>query len=297
VPLGRCYSEKIMLSFHKLVFGIGALAGCIGALNDAGAASVWKVTDASGAVIYLGGSMHALRPIDYPLPPAFTRAFDASSRLVFEVDPKNSAADMKDLLKAGQYPKGDNLKNHVDPRTYDYLRRFFAARNVPEAKFVNFRPWLIDILLSAPPAEYFNLGVERFLAQRARSSSKPMAGLESVREHNQVFAGLTDRESEIVLLIFFINAGQHDRDGESMIASWRRGDVDPIATHMRKSYRDFPAFYQRLITARNQKWVPKIEQYLRSGQTYFVVAGAGHMGGSDGLLALLRQRGCRIEQL
>jgi len=41
----------------------------------------------------------------------------------------------------------------------------------------------------------------------------------------------------------------------------------------------------------------KIEGYLRSGKTYFVVAGAAHMGGANGVLALLRHRGYRIEQL
>jgi uncharacterized protein YbaP (TraB family) len=245
----------------------------------------------------LAGSVHALRPVDYPLPQAYTRALDASSRLVLEVDPKDSEADMKDLLKAGQYPKGDNLKNHVDPRTYQYLRRFFAARNVAEQKFTTFRPWLIDLMLSAPPTEYFNLGVDRFLTGRARAASKPISGLESVKEHNRVFEGLTDRESEIVLLMFFINAGQENGGGTDMIASWRRGDVDVLASKMRESYREFPTFYQRLIIARNQKWIPKIEEYLRSGQIYLVVAGAGHMGGPDGLLALLRQRGCRIDQL
>ncbi|PYL32417.1 MAG: TraB/GumN family protein, partial [Verrucomicrobia bacterium] len=30
---------------------------------------------------------------------------------------------------------------------------------------------------------------------------------------------------------------------------------------------------------------------------YFVVVGVAHMGGSSGLLALLRQGGCKIEQL
>jgi len=36
---------------------------------------------------------------------------------------------------------------------------------------------------------------------------------------------------------------------------------------------------------------------LRSGKTYLVVAGAAHMGGPNGVLALLRARGYRIEQL
>ena len=66
---------------------------------------------------------------------------------------------------------------------------------------------------------------------------------------------------------------------------------------MRESFSDFPAMGERMLGTRNQKWIPKIESYLRSGQTYFVVAGAAHMGGADGVLALLRARGYKIEQL
>ncbi len=258
---------------------------------------VWKVIGPSGGLLFLGGSVHALRPTDYPLPSAYNRAFDASSRLVFEVDPKASSEAMKDLTKAGQYPKGDSLRNHVDPRTYDYLRRFFALRKIPEEKFTTFKPWFINLLLSSPSTEHFNLGVERFLTQRALANSKSMSALESVKEHNQVFEGLTDRESEAVLLILFINAGRETPEGVNIVDAWRRGDADTIASRIRDSYRDFPAFRDRLLGNRNRNWVPKIESYLRSGQTYFVVVGAGHMGGHDGLLALLRLRGCKIEQL
>src|SRR5438045_8930443 len=87
------------------------------------AASVWKVTSESGNVIYLAGSIHALKSQDYPLPVAYNRAFDASDRLVCEVDPKALLESSRGILKAGQYPKGESLKNHVDPRTYNYLRR------------------------------------------------------------------------------------------------------------------------------------------------------------------------------
>jgi uncharacterized protein YbaP (TraB family) len=52
---------------------------------------------------------------------------------------------------------------------------------------------------------------------------------------------------------------------------------------------------ERIYGQRNRNWIPRIEGYLRSGQTYFVV-GAGHMGGPDGLLSLLRTRGYKIEQ-
>src|SRR5437773_6441020 len=87
------------------------------------AACVWKVTSAAGNVLYLAGSIHALQSTDYPLPSAYNRAFDASERLVCEVDPKALVESSKGLLKAGESPKGHSLKNHFDPRAYDNLRR------------------------------------------------------------------------------------------------------------------------------------------------------------------------------
>ena len=114
------------------------------------AASVWKVTSGTGNVLYLAGSIHALKSTDYPLPSAYNRAFDASDRLVCEVDPKALDKSSKGLLKAGEYPKGDSLENHVDPRTYDYLRRLFKLMEVPESKFARYRPWFLSLMLQAP---------------------------------------------------------------------------------------------------------------------------------------------------
>jgi uncharacterized protein YbaP (TraB family) len=73
--------------------------------------------------------------------------------------------------------------------------------------------------------------------------------------------------------------------------------VELLASNMRESFRDFPFMAERLLDNRNRNWIPKIEQFLRSGQTYFVVVGAAHFGGPNGLLALLRKRDYQIQQL
>ena len=116
---------------------------CIGVARRAHAASVWKVTGPNGGVLYLGGSIHGLDSTDYPLPSAYNRAFDLSSRIVFEDDESASPAKIRRFLKSWEYPKGDNLKNHIDPRVYDYLRRIFALAHVPEAEFSRLRPWAL----------------------------------------------------------------------------------------------------------------------------------------------------------
>jgi uncharacterized protein YbaP (TraB family) len=113
---------------------IAVVAFALGGLGSAQAASpVWKVTRPEGGTLYLGGSIHALRRADYPLPKQFDAALAASSRVVFEEDSDKKA--MERIMKSGEYPSGDSLKNHVDPRTYAYLTRIFGLMGVPEAKF------------------------------------------------------------------------------------------------------------------------------------------------------------------
>ena len=280
---------KILITASLLLIG-----------NQAGAASsVWKVTRGTN-VVYLGGSIHALKSTDYPLPAAYNRAFDASDRLVFEVDPKALQESSKGILKAGEYPKGDSLKNHVDPRTYDYLRRVFTLLNIPESKFARYRPWFLSLVLQAPALHGMSetLGVEEFLLRRARANSKPVSGLESAREHADVFLALTDRQSEAMLLMMFLPT-QRSRGstGDEIARAWRRGDADTDTRIMLDEFRNFPSLADRFLTDRNHKWIPKIEGYLQSGKTYFVVAGAAHMGGPNGIIALLRDRGYHVEQL
>lgn len=282
--------------FWPLLVSAVLLGG--GAFARAEHACVWKVTGPNGGLLYLGGSMHALRRTDYPLPAVYNRAFDASERLVFEVEPNAFPKMNKRRDKIGLYPRGDSLQNHIDPRTYDYLRRLFTRLNIPEAEFANRRPWYLALQMRLPgnSGVFSALGVERYLAGRAAANQKPIFGLESASEHLDVYSGLNDRQGEAILLIDLI---RHEEGShlDEMVADWRRGDADAIARDSRKAYSDFPAFGERINDARNRNWIPKIERYLRSGHVYFVVAGAAHMGGPNGVLALLKARGYRIEQL
>jgi uncharacterized protein len=269
------------------------------ACAPADAASVWKVSAPGGGTLYLGGSVHALRSTDYPLPAAFNRAFEASSHLVFEVDDKGMSGTTKSLVKAGEYPRGDSLKNHVDPRTYAYLKRVFALMQVPEAKWSRHRPWFLVLMLQASGMRDFSgqLGVDQFLSNRAKANKKPVSGLESGAEHAAVYSGLTDRQGEALLLHMFIPQEGERGSSPSWMPAWRRGDADAIAASMHAAYREYPAFAVRILDERNRRWMPKIESYLRSGDTYYVVVGAAHIGGPNGLLAMLRAKGYQITQL
>ena len=52
-----------------------------------------------------------------------------------------------------------------------------------------------------------------------------------------------------------------------------------------------PEPYEALILQRNLKWVLQIDRMLQDADTEFVLVGAAHIGGKNGLLDLLSQKG------
>ena len=283
-----------MLSLRNFVLVCACLILCL-ATDVFGKSCVWKVTAPNGGTIYLGGSVHGLESTDYPLPSAYNYAFDASTTLVIEDDPNVSKRTAEKFYKTGFYPKGDNLRNHVDPRTYDYVRRVFGLMGVPETEVAKRKPWmLIAMLWSGGTNE---LGVEAFLLRRAEANHKPVLGLESFREHGEVLSAMSDKEAELTLLATFIPQAPGSEMWKKMLTAWRRGDAEALARLEEQSSSTVPSLRERLSATRNRNWIPKIEGYLHDRHTYFVVAGAAHMGGPNGVLAILRQRGYQIEQL
>ena len=47
----------------------------------------------------------------------------------------------------------------------------------------------------------------------------------------------------------------------------------------------------------NRAWMPKIESYLNGSESCFVVVGAGHLAGREGLIEALKAKGYSVEQL
>ena len=243
---------------------------------SAPASSVWRVTGPQGGTLYLGGSVHGLRSSDYPLPAAYNRAFESSSRLVLEDSPDVSRGAEKKLYKSGFYPKNDNLKNHVDPRTYDYLVRVFRLWNVPESELKKCRPWTLVMMLWSGSTN--SLGVEGFLIRRARANGKPISGLETYREHVGIISGLSDRQAELALLQTFIPEAPGTAPNERVLQAWRRGEVDAVTRFEADAFRDIPSVRERLIEARNRNWIPKIEKVSAKRTDLLRYCGGGAYG-------------------
>ncbi|HEY0052529.1 MAG TPA: TraB/GumN family protein, partial [Caulobacteraceae bacterium] len=76
---------------------------------------------------------------------------------------------------------------------------------------------------------------------------------------------------------------------------WARGDLGGVAEEVRSMRRGQPALYEALVAGRSRRWAPRIAALLAQPGSSVVIVGAGHMVGRDGLPALLRAQGLRVE--
>lgn len=79
--------------------------------------SVWKIQK-DNSVMYLGGTFHLLRPSDFPLPPEFAEAYQASDLLVFETDlgKFNEPSAQEKLLAKAVYADGSTIDQHLSAK-------------------------------------------------------------------------------------------------------------------------------------------------------------------------------------
>jgi hypothetical protein len=60
---------------------------------------------------------------------------------------------------------------------------------------------------------------------------------------------------------------------------------------------EYPEINQALVINRNHDWLPHIEQALKEKEPVFIVVGALHLLGKEGLVAILKEKGYLVQQL
>jgi uncharacterized protein YbaP (TraB family) len=60
--------------------------------------------------------------------------------------------------------------------------------------------------------------------------------------------------------------------------------------------KESPELYQRLLVERNNNWMPQVESCIKQNAGCFIVVGAAHLIGPDGLPSLLQKKGYKVTQ-
>jgi uncharacterized protein len=262
---------------------------------------LWTVRQGTN-VLYLAGSVHALGKDVYPLPAVFEKAFEASGTLVEEINLAEaeslSAAPM--LLAKGMYGDGRTFENAVSKETAALVNEKFKQTGLPVEMFRPMKPWMVMLMLTALEAQKMGLdaalGLDKYFYDKANAAKKPVVGLETAEFQIDRFDKMSEKLQEQMLLSTLNEFDAQGSELKGMIGSWQRGDIAGLEKTVLTSFKEYPEAYTSLIVDRNRSWIPQLEKCLSRPMPCFVVVGAAHMVGPDGLLNLLKVKGYKIEQ-
>jgi len=183
--------------------------------------------------------------------------------------------------------------------------RFAAIRQRVEKlgldidRFQRMKPWMASLTLMAIEVQKGGFdsahGVDRYFFEKAPRLGKKFRALETAAEQVGFLADLDTPMQEAMF-----REEAEGRDSEltqitAMANAWRRGDVPALERILLSTMTDAPKVYETVFAQRNRAWVPKIENCLADGHC-FIVVGAGHLIGPDGLLVELKKRGYLVTQ-
>jgi len=273
-------------------------------ITDDGKPFLWKVTSRKkkqAGVVYLTGSIHLGQPDMYPLPAPVNAAFEESGILAVEMDltdPATEAAMSAGISSISMLPEGQSLRGLLGDRFAD-LQTALASMSIPLAAVEPLSPFMLAMTLQV--AEVMragwqpDLGIDEHFIRRAKEAGKSVVELEGLQRQLAVF---TDMSLPVQVAML-----KSSLDMRGATAAWTRkawealrvGD-DSAMVALREletpdTGSEYAEFERILLSDRNVEMADKLVQHIKRGeQTMFVVVGALHVPGDDGLVALLSKK-------
>jgi uncharacterized protein YbaP (TraB family) len=264
---------------------------------------LWKVQSKT-TTVYILGSIHFMKKEMYPLNKKIEDAFDKSQILAVEANVNDvSKIDIQKLLETAFYTGNDTLENHVSKETYELVKREFEGLGFPILVINKQKPWILALTLtslelakSGYDPEY---GIDIHFLSEA-SGRKEIKELESIDYQINLLSGFSDMDQEAFLLYTLKDLNSLDTEVDQLIRTWKTGDAKGMESLLIKSLHEdqkLTLVYGKLLYERNRNMVSKIEGFLKTAETYFVIVGAGHLVGDKGIIEMLRKKGYLVEQI
>jgi uncharacterized protein len=262
---------------------------------------IWRVSGKTG-VLYLVGSIHLLTKDYYPLSPALETAYKDSDLLVEEADlGEVEAPDAQlTLLTRGLLPEEQALDKVVSPATFAAVTKRVGDLGMPIEPLKRFKPWMLALTLTELEWQKAgfdaNLGLDRHFYDRARVEGKTVKGLETIDGQLSLFDGMSMTEQDHLLAESLKDLDTEQANAVRLADAWKAGDAATVERIVLADVKEDPDMYQRLLLNRNRRWLPTLDALLARPGHAFVVVGAAHLVGPDGLLTMFRAKGYTVVQ-
>ncbi len=244
---------------------------------------------------YVFGTMHSICNEDYFFTEQMQAAFDASKKLILEID-------LSDPAMIAQYqqnlflPEGKELKNFFSSeKEYQaFVDSVKKQTDIDANQFSKFKPFILISMISMKSFTCENQSsYEMNLIEMSKKRNIDIDGLESSHSQLEIFDKMNDEDIKNMLVESVSQLGNEHKEIDQMVSIYKTQDIDALYQLISQS-PEFKGHEKELISGRNIKWMNTL-LYEMKQQASFVAVGAGHLAGKQGVLNLLEKQGYQVE--
>ncbi|MCT4643567.1 MAG: TraB/GumN family protein [Carboxylicivirga sp.] len=278
----KLFTSVILLLFVAISFGQKSL--------------LWKI---SGNDLekpsYLFGTIHLICPDDYFIPENLPEALKQCKQLVLEVDMSDPTLMQK--MQAGMMnPQMKNIKADLSEEDAKIINdALVKAMGMGIDQLGIMKPWALSTMIAVTmgleckqPAQY-----EMELMKMAKEKEMPLMGLETVEAQLAVFDNIPYTRQLEMLTDGIKNIEEDKALFVKMVDHYKAQDVFGLYKLMLEQ-DEMADFGEYLLDGRNKNWIPILTKSMND-KACFIAVGAGHLGGENGVIALLRAKGYKVE--
>ncbi|MBT8041609.1 MAG: TraB/GumN family protein, partial [Pontiella sp.] len=240
---------------------------------------LWKAASPKG-MLYVLGSIHVLKPENYPLPSIIETAYTESSNIVFEVDMRNMMSPQTQQLIMTKALLQDDvtLESLLSQEVYKSIEEELSALGLPISAFNRFKPWFVGMTLTLTHMQRAGfkpeLGVDRHIHQKALAQGKAIRGLETVQFQIDLIDSLAESNQNHFMKRTLKDLELIDEQIGDLQKAWEKGNLEEIGALMHESFKEFPVLYNRFVADRNKTWANQLDSMVCKDAPLMVVVGA-----------------------
>jgi uncharacterized protein len=248
---------------------------------------------------YLFGTIHIICTADMFSMEELVSYLDQTEQLIMEIDMSNTG-ELQAMTGKIMIPDGKTLKDYLSDEEFAKVDEMFRETlGMPLENLKQIKPFFLSVMLvtapkvlgCSPPSSY-----ETALLQSAIAKNKTVSGLETVSSQYAVIDKKPMEEQSKDLYKMALDPQKAFNDFKKLVEAYKGQNAETLYELILSQMSEDQDLQTRLLDDRNKDWIPKIEKAINEKPS-FIAVGAGHLGGENGVLKLLRDQGYTLRAI
>lgn len=239
---------------------------------------------------YLYGTIHMICGPDYFLSEKTKMAFEASNKLVLEInfaDP-NEMSDMQKMAM-GKEPLSKKL-NPEQLAKLDLILRKTTGMNVQQVDSFSLMTVMSLISMKSFGCTDMKLYEMEFIEQ-AKKRNIEIGGLETVKSQLSMFDSAYSNDEMITML-----SESTSEETAKLVATYKSENIEGLYAITTDEKFASEKTKKVILDNRNNNWVKNMPELMKKESVFFAF-GAAHLGGEEGVINLLRKAGYKVKPI